>query len=427
MRKSLTNLGVSLAKALAILPLISLAVSPASMAADGEPIKVGLVLPQSGALLAVGNTIKEGYEAAQAMLGPVPMPNGELRPIELVIEQASTDGWDPGLAAAACLRLKQAGVVAISGLGGGEGEGCNSVAGRLQIPIVGVNMATAGVVTDKCTKWFIAVSYSPPMGGQAFKIVANERFSDVLADDWWVVSDAPDWGRDFAVALRDAADLSYDTIDITPPGTTDWGPFLTKMRSSGAPVGVVITSWGDQYLAFIKQASDFGVDEKMQLIAPIGVPEWLIYEPGVADALKRWTFPMQWGGLWSHEDNWPLLKEFNQIHYEMHGKPPSGQGLYGAAAYFMLWNALKEAGSTEPEPLLDKLLTEAVQTPLWERPLKVDLPGRQVAIPMFVTQVVRLEEAAYGVDYAHVATKVLPYDDVRVTPEELGCNAGGAH
>lgn len=425
MYKKIGNLGISRAKTLALGPLICLATSSTTLAADEEAIKIGLVLPQSGALLAIGDTIEEGFEAARKMLGPVPMPNGELRPVEFVIEQASTDGWDPGLASAACLRLKQAGVVAISGLGGGEGEGCNSVAGRLEIPIIGVNLATSGVVTNKCTKWFVALSYSPPMGGQAFKIVANEKFSDVLDVPWWVVSDAPDWGRDFALALQDAADLKYDTIDITPPGTTDWAPFLTKMRSSGAPVGVVITSWGDQYLAFIKQASDFGVDEAMRLIAPIGVPEWLIYEPGVADALERWTFPMQWGGLWSHEDNWPMLKEYNEIHYELYGRPPSGQGLYGAAAYFMLWNALKEAGTTDAEPLLSKLLTEEVETPLWENPLKVDLPGRQVEIPMFVTEVKKLEKEVYGVNVAHVATKVLSYDQTRVAPETLGCTVGG--
>lgn len=423
MYKKLGKLGLSWAKALAVAPIVALA-APAH--AEGDPVKVGLVLPQSGALLAIGQTIEEGYEAARKMLGPVPM-NGEMREIEFVIEQASPDGWDPGLASAACLRLKQAGVAAISGLGGGEGEGCNSVASRLEIPIIGVNLGTAGVVTDKCSKWFIALSYNPPMGGQAFKIVANERFGDVIADDWWVVSDAPDWGRDFALALQGAADLKYDTIDITPPGTTDWGPFLTKMRSSGAPVGVVITSWGDQYLAFIKQASDFGVDEAMRLIAPIGVPEWLIYEPGVADALSRWTFPMQWGGLWSYEDNWPMLKEYNQVHYDMYGRPPSGQGLYAAASYFMLWNALKEAGTTDPEPLMDKLLTEKVDTPLWENPVSVDLPGRQVAIPMFVTEVQKLEQTTYGVDYAHVATKVLSYEETRVSPEDLGCTIGGVN
>ena len=70
--------------------------------------------------------------------------------------------------------------MAISGLGGGEGEGCNSVAGRIQIPIIGMNLTTAGVITDKCSKWFVALSYSPQMSGRAFKVVAKEKFGDVL-------------------------------------------------------------------------------------------------------------------------------------------------------------------------------------------------------------------------------------------------------
>jgi branched-chain amino acid transport system substrate-binding protein len=404
----------------------ALVFGPAASSAAADPIKIGLVLPQSGPLSVVGAKIKQGFDTAQAMLGPI-MLGGEERAVEFVVEQASGESWDPGLAAAACLKLKQAGVVAISGLGGGEGEGCNSVAGRIQIPIIGMNLTTAGVITDKCTKWFVAFSYSPQMSGRAFQVVAKDKFSDVLTEPWWVVSDAPDWGRDLALALKDAAQLDYKTIDIAPPGTTDWAPFLTKMRASGAPVGMVITSWGDQYLAFIRQAADFGVDQRMRLIAPVGVPEWLLYQPGVADALATWTIPMQWGAIWTYEDNWPMLKEFNEKHFELFGEPPSGQGLYGAGSYFMLWNAINAAGSVEAEAILDKLLTEAVDTPVWERPLSVDLPGRQVALPIFVTQVEKLAEQQYGVEFAHTATKVLTYEETRVSPEELGCAAGGPY
>ena len=111
----------------------------------------------------------------------------------------------------------------------------------------------------------------------------------------------------------------------------------------------------------------------------------------------------------------------------MYGEPPSGQGLYGAGSYFMLWNAIIAAGSVEAEAILNKLLTEAVDTPVWERPLSVDLPGRQVALPIFVTQVEKLAEQQYGVDFAHTATKVLTYEETRVSPEELGCAAGGPY
>lgn len=422
------NRRIALRKIFALVPLIVFGTPSLSPAAEGEPIKIGLVLPQNGPLKPVGDTILHGFEAARTMLGPIPMPNNQLRPVEFVVEQAAGDTWDPGLAAQACLRLKQEGVVAISGLGGGEGEGCNSVAGRLQIPIVGVNLVTAGVISDKCTKWFIGLSPPPQLLARGFTIVANDRFGDLIKKPWWVLTDAPDWGRDVALAEKAAAGLNFQTLDIAPPGTTDWGPFLTKMRSSGAPVGILIASWGDQYLALIKQARDFGVDEKLSLIAPIGVPEWMLYEPGVAAALKNWTFPTQWGGIWTYESDWPLLKKYNEVHFKLYGIPPGGQGIYGASAYFILWNAIKEAGTTDPQPVLNKLLTEQVETPLWDKPLKVDLPGRQVEVPIFVTNVVKLPQKTYGAEYAHHATKVLSYvKDLRITPEKLGCTAGGPY
>ena len=46
-------------------------VAPQPSSTAAEPIKIGLVLPQSGPLSVVGSKIKQGFDAAQAMLGPI--------------------------------------------------------------------------------------------------------------------------------------------------------------------------------------------------------------------------------------------------------------------------------------------------------------------------------------------------------------------
>ena len=390
-------------------------------AATGDTIVIGQVIPLSGTLKQVGDAHRQGLEAAQAILGPIEI-NGTYHPVEFVFKEAAANDWDPQLAAAACTELVTANnVVAITGLGGGEGEGCAGVADRLGVPIVGVNMVTDGVVSDNCSKWFVGYSPAPSTLGPSWNVAIQQSIGpENVATPWYVIGDAPDWGRATANAWFATTGVETGGQDFAPGGTTDWQPFIEKMQDSGLVGAIAAISWGTQYNAFIQQAGESGASEQMILSHPVGVPEFVVNAPGLAEYLTTWRNLGQWGGIWSFEDEWDtsrsagvnILRELNEKHFEMFGTPPAGQGVQQAGGYFMLWQAIDRADSTDPEAVINELVGDFFWTPHWDRPVNVDTPGRQVSVPFGLTQVVQLANPPYGDEFAHDLV-------AWVAPEEL--------
>ena len=294
--------------------------------------------------------------------------------------------------------------------GGGEGEGCAGIADRLGVPIVGVNMVTDGVVSDNCSNWFVGYSPAPSTLGPSWNVAIDESIGrDNIATPWYVIGDAPDWGRATADAWLATTGVETGGQDFAPGGTTDWQPFIEKMQSSGLVGAITAISWGTQYNAFIQQAGDSGASEAMILSHPVGVPEFIVNSPGLAPYLTTWRNLGQWGGIWTFEDEWDtsrsagvnILHEVNEKHFELFGTAPAGQALQQAGGYFMLQQAIDRADSTEPEAILSELVNDFFWGPTWDRPVNVDLPGRQVSVPFGLTQVVELVDPPYGDAYAH--------------------------
>ena len=379
-------------------------------AATGDAIKIGQVIPLSGTLKQVGDAHRQGLEAASMILGPIEI-NGTYHPVEFVFKEAAPNDWDPQLAAAACTELLQAdNVVAITGLGGGEGEGCASVADRLAIPIIGVNLVTDGVVSDNCSNWFVGYSPAPSTLGPSWNVAIDQSIGrENVETPWYVIGDAPDWGRATADAWFATTGVETGAQDFAPGGTTDWAPFIEKMQNSGLVGAVTAISWGTQYNAFIEQAGDSGASQQMIMSAPVGVPEFIMNAPGLAAYLTDWRNLGQWGGVWSFENEWDtsrsggvnILRALNAAHFKMFGTAPASQAVQQAGGYFMLQQAIDRADSTEPEAILAELVNDFYWTPHWDRPVNVDLPGRQVSVPFGLTQVVELVSPPYGDAFAH--------------------------
>ena len=441
-------------------------------AATGEVVKIGLVHPLSGTLKQVGDAHRHGATAALRVLGPVNV-GGTYHPLEIVPKEAAANDWDPQLAAVACQELANNDQVhVITGLGGGEGEGCNSVADRIQIPIVGVNTVTMPLISDKCTYWTINVGTSPAQSGNAFPDAVTVQIGEELAGEpFWAVTDAPDWGRQTAEVWADLTGTEIDTLDIAPGGTTDWAPFIEKMLESGLKGGIVTISWGTQYTSFIQQAGESGLSKQMVLSSPIGVPEYIANTPGVAEHLPDWRNLTQYVGIWGYEDLWDtsrsagvnILNKLNTAGYNGDGqysdpwgtevipaddqRAPSGQGQAQAAGVFMIWQAIDRADSLEPGAIMAELLgTESEPAWFWtpddDRPVRVDTPGRQVSLPVYVANMQENPGQRYGDQYAFFVDSNIP-PEINMTPpipelantagydgpsagSSLGCNAGFA-
>jgi ABC-type branched-subunit amino acid transport system substrate-binding protein len=216
------------------------------------------------------------------------------------------------------------------------------------------------------------------------------------------------------------------SVEIAPFGTTDWAPYIAKLKASGAAAVLLAVSWGAQYTSFVQQAMAQGLYDSMQVVAPVGFPDEMLPGYGAdgsektVQALQQTKVLAEFGGSWTFESQYPDRKKFNQLYYDMYKHPPTTQANLAMASAWMLFDAMNKAG-TDPQKLMEALTTESFQTPYSKEALKVQPDGRQVEMPMYATKLVKLPAKQYGVDYANETLFTMPSDQVVDSAADLGC------
>jgi ABC-type branched-subunit amino acid transport system substrate-binding protein len=394
--------------------------SPASSAKD--PITVGIIADMTGSTKTIGEQFINGSEAAAKVFGPV-----DGRSVTFVPE----DGGDfsASTAAAKVIQLKsQYNAVAVLGMASSECEGAISVAGRVQIPMIGNSCSIQQVVGSDCNYWFINGAPSPAVDAKAMAISAEKQFPGLIGQKWVVIGDDPGWSESVAQYWDSVPGARHAGVQIAPFGTVDWAPYIAKLRASGARAVLVAISWGVQYAAFLQQARAAGLFQQMQIVAPVGFPENSMV-PGygtsastsTVQALLQTKVLSQYGGSWTYVNETALGRRFNELFYKSYGYPPTTQANVAMADTWMLLSAIKVAG-TDPHKLMEALTTRSFQTPYWTQPLSVQAGGRQLNVPTFATKFEKLAAPQYGASYANKVLFVMPPSSVVGSASSYGCH-----
>jgi ABC-type branched-subunit amino acid transport system substrate-binding protein len=393
-----------------------------STGSSKDPITVGIIADLTGSTRTIGEQFINGSEAAAKLFGPI---GG--RSVTFSVQ----DGGDfsASTTAANVIKLKtQDNAVAVLGMASSECEGAISVAGRVQIPMIGNSCSIQQVVGSDCNYWFINGAPSPAEDAKAMAISAERQFPGLIGQKWVVIGDDPGWSESVAQYWDSVPGARTAGVEIAPFGTVDWAPYIAKLRASGAKAVLVAVSWGVQYAAFLQQADAAGLYKQMQIVAPVGFPENSMV-PGYGTAASNSTVQAlldtkvlsQYGGSWTYIDQTALGKRFNQQFYKSFGYPPTTQANVAMADTWMLLSAIKEAG-TGAQALIHALTTRSFQTPYWTSPLSVQAGGRQLNVPAFATKFEKLAHPEYGVSYANKVLFVMPPSSVVGTVGSYGCH-----
>jgi ABC-type branched-subunit amino acid transport system substrate-binding protein len=185
----------------------------------------------------------------------------------------------------------------------------------------------------------------------------------------------------------------------------------------GASAIMVSVTLGTPLLQFLQQANDFGVPKEAQLVAPIGLPDWLVAKLG---PLSTSLISAGSWGAWRYEDTEPATKAFNEEFYKMHGRVSGMQAVQAGSAAMMLYSAMVKAGSIEPKAVVSALETVEVRTPLG--PLKFQPGGRQAMVPLFLGPYEKLTPPRYGAEYAQRVEVAFPASkSLPMSAAEAGC------
>jgi branched-chain amino acid transport system substrate-binding protein len=312
--------------------------------AQGGPVKIGLVLPYTGVYAELGNSITQAMELVFAR------ENWTVagRKIEMIKED---DEMKPPVGVRKTEKLIDSDKVDI--LTGPVHSGIlmamrDKVHNSKTILIVS-NAGADAISRERCSKWIFRTSFSnwqpcQPMGGWVAKNLSKDVFQ--IAPNYQA-------GKDMMEAFRETylpAGGKVVAEDYPKLGETDYAPYLTKIKQSGAKAVFAFFS-GTDAVNFVKQYDEFGLKQAGIKLTGAG----FLTEPDVLPAQGKAALGTITGHFYTPQLDNPVNQRFvKEFREKFGGKTPDGFACQGYDTAEVIVRALKAVnGNTQDK---DKLV-----------------------------------------------------------------------
>ncbi|MEU8080899.1 ABC transporter substrate-binding protein [Catellatospora citrea] len=293
-------------------------------------VKIGLLLPQSGAFTAIGEDLRRGFDLYLEGTG------GKLggRPATIVTADEGENA-DTGKAAAERL-LKQERVLALTGVVNSVVLGAiKDLVQSARVPLVGSNASPTGLA-DADFIWRTSFRNDQPGRALGAYVAAQPdgRRVAVIAADYQA-------GRDEVTGFREAYEAAGGTIaDVTwtPfPATRNFLPYLQRVGASKA-TAVFCFYAGTAAVDFVKQYHEAGLTQP--LYAPGFLTEGGVLQAQADRALGIRT-ALNYAADLPGEDN----RRFVEAYQARNGKRPTTYAVASYDAAAVLDRAVAAAGA----------------------------------------------------------------------------------
>jgi branched-chain amino acid transport system substrate-binding protein len=317
--------------------------------AQGAPIKIGVVLPYSGVYAVLGESITQAMELVFAR------ENWTVagRKIEMIKED---DEMQPPVGIRKTEKLIDSDKVDIltGPVHSGILMGMRDKVHNSKTILIVSNAGADAISRGRCSKWIFRTSFSnwqpnQPMGGWVAKNLSKEVFLT-----------APNYqaGKDMMDAFKETYLPAGGKVvgeDYPKLGETDYAPYLTKIRQSGAKAVYAFYS-GTDAVNFVKQFDQFGLKQTIKL-AGAG----FLTEPDVLPAQGRSALGVITGHFYTplleNPTNQAFVRDFRA---KFGGKMPDGFACQGYDTAETIVRALKATGGNTQDK--DKLVAAIEKT-----------------------------------------------------------------
>jgi branched-chain amino acid transport system substrate-binding protein len=364
-------------------------------AQDGEPLKIGLLVDQSGPLTIYGFELEHGfklgllyaagvnpadYASVDEALAAVTVAG---RPVEVVVRD---NGSVADTAATQARELI-------------EQEGVEILVGA---PSSGVMTGVQQVALDSDVILFAAPAASPAITGANFNVntfrVCRNTFQDFLAfapyattelgNKFVILAIDNDFGRASAGAAGVLAGAGIEFVSepiYAPLETTDFTPYLQQVLESGADA--VLPIWaGDGSVTLFQQIAELGVQEQMAVVAAFNSNEIVaVSDPSTVGNISwivyHYSFPENEINDWMVEQSKALYNENPDLFTECSF----------ATAQALVQAVTETEGDTLPSsliPVLEGMMFEGPKGTYAIRP-----SDHQALVPMYIARLANLDNA----------------------------------
>ena len=207
------------------------------------------------------------------------------------------------------------------------------------------------------------------------------------------------------------------TNQVSPLGTSDFSSYLLNVANSGADV-IININWGNDAVASIKQASQFGLLKKMGLCVAYSVP-FLAKQAGPELTQGVLTATDWW---WTLEDKYPLSKMFLEAFRTKYSYTPDWSA---ETAYMQIacWaRMVSNAGIFYPPAIIKEYETgerfDSLVGEVWFRP-----QDHQLVRPVIVQRGKKPSDMKTPDDYWETVD-IVPGAGLMQAPDAFGCKLG---
>lgn len=314
-RRSLLKAGATLAGSSMVWPLTSFGKSE-------QPIKIGMVDPQTGTYAITGS---DEIRGAKLAVDQINKHNGILgRPVQLLIEDSAAD---PGLAVQKARKLINRNHVSflIGTVSSAVSLAVQQATHDMNALYVDSGGHTDPVTGKKCT-WntFRTCSTTWELAAGVAKTIY-----DKFGGKWYFITPDYAFGHTEQHAFAELLHSFGGTVlgnALAPLGTTDFSSYLIKAKASNPDVLIVLPNGNDQ-INCLKQANQFGLQKDMAIAGGLNELEVVASLPKAA-RIGWWTFEWYW-----KQPNVPHVADFvNEYKSRYDNKVPTARSWFGFAS-----------------------------------------------------------------------------------------------
>ncbi|GHV95648.1 branched-chain amino acid ABC transporter substrate-binding protein [Spirochaetia bacterium] len=334
--------------ALLVCALVLPAFAGGGKEAAGDVIKIGVFEPMTGANAAGGAMEVEGIRMANE-LNPTVTVGGKTYKVELVVVDNKSEKVDAANAVQRLIDRDKVQVI-LGSWGSSLSMAGGEVARDAKIPVIGLSCTNPLVTAGN--DYYFRVCFIDPFQGT---VMANYAFNDLKAKTAVIVREI---SNDYSVGLAKFFVDNFTKLTGNPnailstvnynTGDQDFSAQLTTIRSSRPDVIFAPGNYTESAL-MMKQARELGINTPI-----IGGDTW--ETPEFIDVGRERVEGAVFSTFFASEHAaTPAAETFLSEYRKRYNKEPAAVTALGYDGYLVALDAIKRAGSIEPQKIRDAI------------------------------------------------------------------------